>query len=416
MSLTSTPPLDAEKLRADFPILATLVHDGLPLVYFDNAATAQRPRQVIQSLVDVYEKHYANVHRGIHWLSEQSTDLYGEAREKVRAFINARQLEEVIFTYGATEGINLVAHSWGDDNVHAGDEILLTEMEHHSNLVPWQQLAARTGAVLRYLPITDYGLLDLEQLPRLLTDRTRLVAFTAMSNVLGTINPVAEIVRQAHAAGAVVLVDAAQSAGHQATDVQATGADFLAFSGHKLMGPNGVGVLYGRRELLETMRPFLGGGSMIRRVTLAGFEPADLPAKFEAGTPPIVPAIGLGVAIDYLQSVGLENIHQHERRLTAVAHEVLSSVRGVRLFGPPPEKKGGVVSFTIEGIHAHDVAQLLDRQGIAVRAGHHCAMPLHKRLGVSATSRASFYFYNTQTEVERLAPALEQVKHWLRRG
>ena len=416
MSLTSTPPLDAEMLRADFPILATLVHDGLPLVYFDNAATAQRPRQVIQSLVDVYEKHYANVHRGIHWLSEQSTDLYGEAREKVRAFINASQLEEVIFTYGATEGINLVAHSWGDDNVHAGDEILLTEMEHHSNLVPWQQLAARTGAVLRYLPITDDGLLDLEQLPSLLTDRTRLVAFTAMSNVLGTINPVAEIVRQAHAAGAVVLIDAAQSAGHQATDVQATGADFLAFSGHKLMGPNGVGVLYGRRELLETMRPFLGGGSMIRRVTLAGFEPADLPAKFEAGTPPIVPAIGLGTAIDYLQNIGLDNIHQHERRLTLRAHEVLSSVPGVRLFGPPPEKKGGVVSFTLEGIHAHDVAQLLDRQGIAVRAGHHCAMPLHKRLGVSATSRASFYFYNTQAEVERLAPALEQVKHWLRRG
>jgi cysteine desulfurase / selenocysteine lyase len=407
---------DVEALRADFPILSTKVHGELLLVYFDNAATTQRPRQVIQSLVDVYEKHYANVHRGIHWLSEQSTDYYTEAREKVRAFINARHTEEVIFTYGTTEGINLVARTWGDQNVREGDEILLTEMEHHSNLVPWQQLAARTGAVLRYLPFTEDGLLDLTQLDRLLTKRTKLVSVTAASNVLGTITPVADIIRQAHDLGAVVLVDAAQSAGHQATDVHTLGADFLAFSGHKLMGPSGVGVLYGRRELLEAMPPFLGGGSMIRRVTLDGFEPADLPDKFEAGTPPIVPAIGLGAAIDYLRQVGLENVHRHEQLLTARAHEVLASVGGVRIYGPPPAQKSAIVSFTLDGIHAHDVAQLLDRQGIAVRAGHHCAMPLHKKLGVAATSRASFYFYNTLAEVDCLGPALEQVKRRFRRG
>lgn len=408
--------LDVEALRADFPILSTLVHDRLPLVYFDNAATTQHPRQVIQSLVNVYEKHYANVHRGIHWLSEQSTDLYSEAREKVRAFLGARDAAEVIFTHGATESINLVARSWGDANVAPGDEILLTEMEHHSNIVPWQQLATRRGAVVRFLPVTDEGLLDLDALPKLLNERTRMVAVTAASNVLGTINPLAEVIRHAHAAGAVVLVDAAQSAPHTPTDVQQLGADFLAFSGHKLLGPTGVGILHGRRELLEAMPPFLGGGSMIRRVTQQGFEPADLPTKFEAGTPPIVEAIGLGAAIDYLQTIGLEHIHAHERVLTAAAHETLRGVSGVRIFGPLPEQKAGIVSFTVEGVHAHDVAQLLDRQGIAIRAGHHCAMPLHRRLGVPATSRASFYFYNTLAEVERLGPAIEQVKRTLRKA
>lgn len=414
MSTERPSMFDAEALRADFPILSTRVHGNLPLIYFDNAATTQRPRQVIQSLVDVYENHYANVHRGIHWLSEQSTDLYAEAREKVRAFINASDVEEVIFTHGATESINLVARSWGDACVGPGDEILLTEMEHHSNIVPWQQLAARHGAVVRFLPITDDGLLDLDSLPKLLNERTRLVAVTAASNVLGTNNPLAEIIRQSHAAGAVVLVDAAQSAPHAPTDVRQLDADFLAFSGHKLLGPTGVGILYGRRSLLEAMPPFLGGGSMIRRVTLDGFEPADLPAKFEAGTPPIVEAIGLGAAIDYLQLVGLENIRAHEQVLTKAAHESLSGVSGVRIYGPPPERKGGIVSFTVAGVHAHDVAQLLDRQGIAVRAGHHCAMPLHRRLGVAATSRASFYFYNTLAEVEQLGPAIEQAKRRLR--
>ncbi|MEX0712764.1 MAG: cysteine desulfurase [Pirellulales bacterium] len=408
-------PLDPEALRADFPILASVLHGNMPLAYLDNAATTQRPRQVIQRLVDVYEKQYANVHRGIHWLSDQSTDLYEEAREKVRAFINAHQREEIIFTHGTTEGINLVARTWGDAHVKAGDEILLSEMEHHSNIVPWQQLAARTGCLLRYIPITGEGLLDLEALPGLLGPRTRLVAVTALSNVLGTINPLEEIVRQAHAAGAVVLIDAAQSAPHLPTDVQALGADFLAFSGHKLLGPSGVGVLYGRRELLDSMPPFLGGGSMIRRVKLDGFEPADLPAKFEAGTPPIVPAIGLGTALDYLSRIGMQAIHEHERLLTERAHEVLSALGGVHFLGPSPEHKGGIVSFTVEGIHAHDVAQLLDREGIAIRAGHHCAMPLHKRLGITASARASFYFYNTPSEIDHLGAALSRAQRLMRR-
>lgn len=414
-ALQMTLPLDPEVLRPDFPILSTVLHGDMPLAYLDNAATTQRPRQVIQSLVDVYEKQYANVHRGIHWLSDQSTDLYEEAREKARVFINAREREEVLFTYGTTEGINLVARSWGDANVRAGDEILLSVMEHHSNLVPWQQLAERTGVVLRHIPITDDGLLELEQLPNLLNPRTKLVAVTAVSNVLGTINPVKEIIRQAHAAGAVVLIDAAQSAPHQATDVQDIDADFLAFSGHKLMGPSGVGILYGKRELLEAMPPFLGGGSMIRRVKLDSFEPADLPAKFEAGTPPIVPAIGLGAALDYISRIGLDAIHEHERLLTVRAHEVLEAVGGVHFLGPSPEQKAGIVSFTLEGIHAHDIAQLLDRQGIAVRAGHHCTMPLHKRLGINASARASFYCYNTLAEVNRLGEALEEAKRIFRR-
>jgi cysteine desulfurase/selenocysteine lyase len=414
-TLAPVLPLDPEALRADFPILALRLHDDVPLVYFDNAATTQRPRQVIQSLVDVYEKQYANVHRGIHWLSDQSTDLYEETREKVRAFINAREREEVIFTYGTTEGINLVARSWGAANIRRGDEILLTEMEHHSNLVPWQQLAAEHGAVLRHIPITDDGLLQIDQLPALLSERTRLVAVAAISNVLGTINPIAEITRQAHATGAVVLVDAAQSVPHMPVDVQAINVDFMAFSGHKMLGPSGVGILYGKRALLEAMPPFLGGGSMIRRVKLDTFEPAELPAKFEAGTPPIVPAIGLGAAIDYLNAIGLERIHAYEQLLTTRAHQILEDTGGVRLLGPAPQRKGGIVSFTLEGIHAHDVAQLLDRQGIAVRAGHHCAMPLHKRLGINASVRASFYFYNTLGEVELLGSALAETKRVFRK-
>ena len=409
----ATSAFDPESIRGDFPILQTRLHagtdggTGVPLVYLDNAATTQRPRQVIQSLVDVYEKHYANVHRGIHWLSDQSTDLYEEAREKTRVFINAAHREEVIFSYGTTEGINLVARSWGDANVKAGDEILLSEMEHHANLVPWYQLAERTGCNVRHLPITDDGQLVLDALPKMLTDRTKLVGITAVSNVLGTINPLPEIIRQAHAAGAKVLVDAAQSVPHMRTDVQALDCDFLAFSGHKMLGPSGVGILYGKRELLDAMPPFLGGGSMIRRVRLDGFEPADLPAKFEAGTPPIVPAIGLGAAIDYLNQIGLDAIHAQESLLTLKAHEVLAGLdAGVRFLGPEPAKKAGIVSFTMKTMHAHDIAQLLDRAGVAVRAGHHCTMPLHKRLGVTASARASFYFYNTAAEVETFGRAL----------
>jgi cysteine desulfurase/selenocysteine lyase len=415
MSTALKLPFDPQTLRSDFPILSTIVHGDQPLVYFDNAATTQRPSQVIQKLVDVYENQYANVHRGIHWLSEQSTDLYEDARESVRAFINARQRHEVIFTTGATGAINLVARSWGDAHLQEGDEILLTEMEHHSNIVPWQQLAERTGCRVRFVPITDNGLLCMDSVDQMLTERTRLFAFSTVSNVLGTINPAGELVNKAHAVGALVLIDAAQSVPHAVTDVQATEADFVAFSGHKMLGPSGVGVLYGRESLLDEMPPFLGGGSMIRRVTLDGFEPAELPAKFEAGTPPIVPALGLAAAIDYLTSVGMENIHAYESLLTAKAHEVMETEGGVRFLGPSPSHKAGIVSFVVDGIHAHDVAQVFDRHGMAIRAGHHCAMPLHKRLGVTASNRASFYFYNTLEEVEKLGEVLQETKKVFRR-
>ncbi len=408
--------MDVERLREDFPILKFRRPDGKPLVYLDNAATTQRPQRVIDSLVDVYSKHYANVHRGIHWLSDQTTDMYEEAREKIRAFINAPAREEIIFTHGTTESINLVARSWGDANLKAGDEILLTEMEHHSNIVPWEQLAVRTGAVIRWLPISSDGRLQIDLLADMLSERTKIVAVAGVSNVLGTINPVAEIGRCADAVGAVMLVDAAQWAPHLPLDVQAMEADFVAFSGHKMLGPTGVGVLWGRKELLDAMPPFLGGGSMIRRVRKDGFEPAELPAKFEAGTPPIVSAIGLGAAIDYLNRIGLENITRHEEMLTRRAHEVLAAVGGVKILGPALEHQSGIVSFVVDGIHAHDVAQLLDRHGIAIRAGHHCAMPLHQRLGIPATSRASFYFYNTPSEVDALGEALRDAKRVFRRG
>ncbi len=414
MNAQASVQLDPMRIREDFPILKRRVHDGRPLVYLDNAATTQRPKQVIQSIVQTSEQHYANVHRGIHTLSEQSTDLYEGAREKVRQFINAAYPEEVIFTRGTTESINLVARSWGDANLGPEDEILLTQMEHHANLVPWFQLAQRTGVKLRFVPLGDDGHLDLEQLEQLLSRRTRLVAVTAMSNVLGTVPDLPRIIQAAHDVGALVLVDAAQWVPHRPTDVQAWGVDFLAFSGHKMLGPSGVGVLYGRRELLEQMPPFLGGGGMIRRVTLQGFEPAELPAKFEAGTPPIVAAIGLGVAVDYLCQFSWEAIHAHELQLTRRAHELLQQIPGLRILGPEPEQKGGIVSFVFERIHAHDVSYLLDRYGVAVRAGHHCAMPLHQRYGVPASTRASFYIYNTPEEVEILAEALDQVRRFFR--
>ena len=413
--MTTAPPTDLDTLRDDFPILNRKVHGDWPLVYLDNAATTQRPRQVIESLVEAYECHYANVHRGIHWLSEQSTDLYEEARESVRAFIGATHREEVVFLNGTTTAINLIARSWGDAVVGKDDEILLTELEHHSNIVPWFQLAERTGCRVRFLPITDDGFLALDRLDEYLTRRTKLFSFAAVSNVLGTISPVRELVEAAHRVGALALVDAAQSVPHDATDVQTWGADFIAFSGHKMMGPSGVGVLYGKRDVLAELPPFLGGGSMIHRVTVDGFEPAALPARFEAGTPPIVPAIGLKVAIDYLQRVGMSTIAQHERRLTTLAHGLLQDVDGVRILGPPPDAKAGILTFVIDGIHAHDVAQILDRRGIAIRAGHHCAMPLHKRLGVVASNRASFYLYNTAEEVEKLVTAIEEVKRVFRR-
>lgn len=410
MTTTLAPRLDAEAIRRDFPILGQKIHGDKPLIYLDNAATTQRPRQVIDALVRSYEHSYANVHRGVHWLSDQSTDLFEEARERVRVFLNARERHEIIFTTGTTFSINLVARSWGDANLRAGDVIVLSEMEHHSNLVPWHQLCERVGCHIRTWPVTDTGELDMTDLSQLFAPPARFLALTAVSNVLGTINPVADIVRQAHAAGLTVLIDAAQAVPHDTVDVQAWEADFVAFSGHKLMGPSGVGVLYGKEAFLDAMPPFLGGGSMIRRVRMDRFEPGDLPAKFEAGTPPIVPAIGLSAALDYLDHVGLDNVARHERMLTEHAHALLlERLDGIRILGPACEKKGGIVSFVLPRVHAHDVAQLLDREGIAIRAGHHCAMPLHLRLGVNASNRASFYLYNSLPEVEAFVTALEQV-------
>lgn len=398
--------LDVERIRADFPILHQVDEEQNPLVYLDNGASSQRPKSVIDCLSDVYEKHYANVHRGAHRLSGESTDLFEEARRAVQRFIGASSENEVIFTSGTTMGINLVARSWGDANVTAGDEILLTEMEHHSNLVPWHQLAERTGATIRAIPVTADGQLDLNALPARLSERTKIVAFAAVSNVLGTINPVREITEAAHAVGAKVLVDAAQSVPHEAIDVVGWDADFVAFSGHKMLGPSGVGVLYGKQSLLEEMPPFLGGGSMIDVVEIDRFTPAMLPAKFEAGTPPIADAIAMKPAIEYLEQVGLARILQHEQSLAAYAHELLADVPGLKILGPDVSKKAGIVSFVIDGLAASDIATFLDGRGIAVREGHHCTLPLHKKLGISASVRASFYLYNTREEVEKLADAV----------
>lgn len=409
-----------ESLRDDFPILQQTVHGdradgGRPLVFLDNAASAQRPRQVIEAITHCYEHDYANVHRGIHVLSERATDAYELARRKAQEFLGAASAKEVIFTAGTTAAINTVAHSWGDANVREGDELLLTPMEHHSNLVPWFQLAERTGAVIKHLPMTDDGRLEVDRLGEVLTVKTKLVAFTAVSNTLGTVNPVAEICAAAKTVGAVSLVDAAQSAPHMTTDVKRLGCDFLVVSGHKLCGPSGIGLLYGRESLLDAMPPFLGGGSMINRVYEDRFTPAELPAKFEAGTPPIAQAIGLGAAIDYLQAIGLDRIHAHEQALMLRAWDKLSAMEGVRLLGPDPTVHGpdiraGLIAFVLDRPHSHDIAQLLDREGVAVRAGHHCTQPLHDRLGITASTRASFYLYNTPAEVEVFAEALAGVR------
>lgn len=394
-----------ESLRCDFPILLQAT-EATSLVYLDSASTSHCPRPVVRAMLDVHERHYGNVHRATHRLSRETTELYEAAREKVRALVNAAEAAEIIFTSGTTHAINLVARSWGETSLRPGDEILLTQMEHHSNLLPWQQLAERRQVVLRYLPLTDDGRLDMSLLGGLLSARTRLVAMAAVSNVLGTINPVAEMVRQAHHVGAIVLVDAAQAVARMPIDVGELDVDFLAFGGHKMLGPTGVGVLYGRRALLERMPPAWSGGSMIRRVTLDGFEPAGLPARFEAGTPPIVQAIGLGAAVDYLQAIGLEQIAEHEHRLAVRAHEKLSQVPRVRIWGPPVDRKTGIVAFTVDGFESPRVAEYLDGQGICVRAGHHCAMPLHDRFNLESTLRASFYVYNTASDVDRLAEAL----------
>ncbi len=401
---------DIERIRADFPILSTEVYPGVPLVYLDSAASSQKPLPVLAAMDDYYRNYHANVHRGVHRLSDLATTAYESARTAVAAFIHAPALEEIIFVGNATEGFNLVAYSWGRANVGPGDEILLTEMEHHANIVPWQILAAEKGATVRYLPIHDNGTLALERLDEFLTSRTRLFAFTAASNVLGTINPVRQLVDAAHAVGALAMVDGAQMAPHMPLDVQALDCDFLAFSSHKMCGPTGIGVLYGKREHLAAMPPFQGGGDMIRRVTFDGFVPNELPWKFEAGTPRIAEAIGLHAAIDYLTALGLDAVHAHEQAITDYALESLSEIPGLTLLGPPSGNRGGLVSFTMQGLHPHDIAEVLDKDGIAIRAGHHCAMPLHLRLGISASARASFYVHTTTDEVDKLTAGLHRAR------
>lgn len=411
---TLATSFDVQRIRADFPILAREVHPGVPLVYLDSAATAQKPRQVIEAMEAFYRHSNANIHRGIHVLAEEATARHEAARERVAKFIGAASPRQTIFTRNTTESINLVAYSWGRANLHAGDVIILTEMEHHSNLVPWQILAEERSLQLEFIPVTPDGFLDLEEYRRLLDWSPRLVAFTHMSNVLGTINPAAEMIRMAHEAGALTLIDGAQSVPHFPVDVQSLDVDFLAFSGHKMCAPSGIGGLYGRKSLLQAMPPFLGGGDMIKKVKLRSFIPNELPYKFEAGTPAIAEAIGLGAAVEYLNNIGLEAIAAHEKEIIAYALERLEEIPGVSVFGPPAEHKGGVASFTLKGIHPHDIAQILDRDGIAVRAGHHCAMPLHEKFNLPATTRASFYLYNTEDEVDRLVEAIYKVKQIFR--
>jgi cysteine desulfurase/selenocysteine lyase len=414
--VSAQPKFDVAAVRRDFPILEKPLPDGRKLVYLDNAATAQKPRQVVDKLVECLENYTANVHRGIHALGDRVTTELEAAREKVRQFIGAAEVEEIIFTSGTTMSINLVANGWGRKFLKPGDEVLVNEMEHHANLVPWQQIAHAMGARLRFIPLTPDGRLDLSSLDDVLTERTKLVAVTALSNVLGTVNPIGEIAARARKYGALVLVDGAQSVPHSVVDVAAPDIDFLAFSGHKLYGPTGIGVLYGKRRLLESLDPFLCGGNMIRRVRKESTDFAELPAKFEAGTLPIAEAIALGSAIDYVQSLGFEAIAAHEHDLTRRAYEQVSQIPGLTIVGPGPEHRGAIISFTVEGVHPHDMAELLDRRGVAVRAGHHCTMPLHDLLKVTATTRASFAFYNTFDEVDALCEAIEYARKVFRRS
>ena len=396
--------------RADFPILAREIN-GKPLVFLDSAASTQKPIAVLDAMDHFMRTSYANIHRGAYTLSEDATRAYERARKTIAKFINARSAREVIYTRNTTESINLVARTWADANLRPGDVILLTEMEHHSNIVPWQLAAQRTGAQVVYTPITDDGELDLAAYDALLErHKPRLVAVTQMSNVLGTLTPLGDLIARAHAVGALALVDGAQGAPHLPVDVQALDCDFYAFSGHKMLGPSGIGILWGRAELLEAMPPFMGGGDMIREVTLDGSTWNDLPWKFEAGTPAITEAVGLGAAVDYLRKLGMEQVRAHERALTAYALERLPAIAGLTIYGPPAERRGGVVSFTLGDIHAHDLATLLDREGVAVRAGHHCAQPLMERYRVAATARASFYVYTTSEDIDKLADALERAR------
>jgi cysteine desulfurase/selenocysteine lyase len=399
-----------EQIRKDFPILERETKPGTRLVYLDSTATSQKPLPVIEAMNDFYRRSNANIHRGVHTLAEESTTMYEGARERIAKFINAASSRQVIYTRNTTESINLVAYSWARANLKAGDLVILTEMEHHSNLVPWHMLQAERGIELEFIPVTEEGLLDLDVYRSLLTRGPKLVSFTQMSNVLGTITPAAEIIRLAHEAGALTLVDAAQSVPHLYVDVQALDADFLAFSAHKMCGPTGIGALYGKADLLEAMPPFLGGGDMIREVKLRSFRPNSLPHKFEAGTPAIAEAVGFGAAVDYLTQIGMDAVAAHEHQITEYALERLEEIPGVKVFGPSADKKGGVAAFTLEGVHPHDVAQILDQDGIAIRAGHHCAQPLHEKFNIPATSRASFYIYNTRDEVDLLVNGIYKVK------
>lgn len=413
-------PLDAEAIKKDFPIFTRTVRNGNPLIYLDSGATSQKPRQVLDAERDFYERYNAAVHRGAHLLAEEATDAYELAREKIAAFIGA-SAEEVVFVKNTTEGINLVAYAMSNAAtagpeaarfvVGPGDEVLVTEMEHHGNLVPWQQLCQRTGATLRWFGLTDDGRLDLSDLDELINERTKIVALTHQSNVLGTVPPVTMIAEKAHAVGALVLADAAQSVPHQPVDVSTLGVDFLAFSGHKMLGPSGIGVLWGRKELLDAMPPFITGGSMIEIVRMEGSTFLPAPQRFEAGVPMTAQVIGLGAAVDYLSALGMENVAAHEEALTAYALEKLGEIDGVRVVGPlDVEARGGAVSFVVDGIHPHDVGQVLDDRGVEVRVGHHCAWPIVRRYGVQALTRATFYVYNTRADVDALAAAVRHAQ------
>jgi cysteine desulfurase/selenocysteine lyase len=409
MAVTAKPKLDAQKLRADFPIFEQLVH-GKPLAYLDSAVTSQKPRQVLDALLNFYETSYGNVHRGVYWLSERATAEFEAARDKVRGFVNAPSAKEIIFTRNATEALNLVAYAWGWDNLGPGDTVVVTELEHHANFVPFQFIAQRTGASFKAIPIDDAGELQLDALDGLAAEgNIKLVAVGLISNSLGTINPVEKIAAWAHEQGAVMVVDAAQAAPHKAIDVQALGADFLAISAHKMCGPSGVGALWGKAELLEAMSPFNLGGQMIRQVRMEKTTWNELPYKFEAGTPPMAEAVGFGAAVDYLTAIGLDAIEEHEHELAAYALDRLGELDWITTYGPPADRRAGIVSFNVDGIHPHDVAQILDWEGIAIRAGHHCAQPLMAKLGVAATNRASFYLYTVRDEIDRLVDGLRKV-------
>jgi cysteine desulfurase/selenocysteine lyase len=413
MAVTAGAKLDANKLRADFPIFEQPIH-GKPLAYLDSAVTAQKPRQMIDAMTRFYETSYANVHRGVYALSERATAEFEAAREKVRAFINAPSAREVIFTRNATEGLNLVAYAWGLVNLGPGDLVVVTELEHHSNFVPWQYVAKRTGAGFRMIPLTESGELDVDVLDEIAREgKVKVVANNLVSNALGTINPVERLTGWAHEQGAIMVVDAAQAAPHKRVDVQALGCDFLSFSAHKMCGPSGVGALWGRAELLDAMEPFNLGGHMIRKVRFEETTWGELPHKFEAGTSPIAEAVGFAAAIDYLNDVGLDAIEHHEQALAARALDQLGEIPGLTLYGPAPDRRAGIVSFNLEGVHPHDVAQVLDMDGVAIRAGHHCCQPLMAKLGVVATNRASFYLYTLPEEIDRLTDGVRRAKKLL---